>query len=381
MPSTLRRVLLGFAAVLGLSLTSCFEPPIREELLLRFLPNGAVVATSTVRINDPAEGNLAVKRRIADARRALLEESDPWSARFAASDPAAERFTWEKRLGDLRSASRSAVIAEPRGLEAFFGDTSLGVRYAVDPETGTAELSIVPGASARASRKQRQDTEKTLEAWTAAVSGHLQAAGALYAFLEDHPERARPCFAALFSDESAEEGGEARKALTAEEARLVERASQAMEPVLEVLNVPKDGAYSPDEVSHLVYDPFPARLTLKLPGAPLASEGFQPGPEGSLTVAGLGLWDSLHALEGRWIAPDPVLFYVEALRKDKPEVDLDAFLRRTRRTATAHLIPSADEVKAAIEERLKPASLYRVSWKIQPNDEEEFQWSEEEKAP
>jgi hypothetical protein len=378
---TPRRVFLGCAALIGLSLTSCFESPIREELLLRFLPNGAVVATSTVRLNDAAEGNPAVKRRIAEVRRSLLEGSDPWSARFAAAEPAAERFTWEKRLGDLRSASRSAVIAEPQGLEAFFGDTSLGVRYAVDEEAGTAELSIVPGASARATRKQRQDTDRTLEAWTAAVSGHLQASGALYTYLEDHPGRARPCFAALFSDASEEEGIQARKALTADEVRLVDRASQAMEPVLEVLNVPEDGAYSPDEVSHLVYDPFPAGITLKLPRKPLGVEGFQPGPDGSLKVAGLGLWDALHSLEGRWIAPDPVLFYVEALRKTEPAIDLDAFLRRSRRAVPAHRIPSADEVRATIEERLKPAPIYRVSWKIQADDEQEFQWADEEKAP
>jgi hypothetical protein len=47
-----------------------------------------------------------------------------------------------------------------------------------------------------------------------------------------------------------------------------------MGQVLEILAVPRGAAYSPDEVSHLVYDPFPARLSVKLPGAPMDLEGF-----------------------------------------------------------------------------------------------------------
>src|SRR4051794_20366462 len=92
---------------------SCFESPVREELHLRFLPNGAVVATSTVRVADAGNANPLLARRLAETRRAILDGSDAWSSRFAASDPAAERFSWEKRLGEIRSASRSAVIAEP----------------------------------------------------------------------------------------------------------------------------------------------------------------------------------------------------------------------------------------------------------------------------
>lgn len=373
---------LAVGVLVSLALASCFEPPVREDLLLRFLPNGAVVATSTVRISDPEGGNPALARRIAETRRALLEESDPWSARFAAAGAAAERFTWEKQLGDLRSVSRSAAIAEPRGLEAFFHDTALAVSYSVDEERGTAELSIAPGPSTRATRRQRQDTERTLAAWTDAVAEYLRSAGELYSFLEDHPGRARPCFGALFSERLAEKDAKSLEPLSPEEERRVERVSAAMERVLEVLAVPDGGAYSPDEVSHLVYDPFPARLVLKLPGAPLAVEGFLPGKDGSLTVSNPGLWEALRSLEGRWLAPDPVLFYYETLAQGGgDDFDLDAFLRMPRRTGPPHLFPSAKEVQTAVEEQLKPVPLYRVSWKIQPEDDQEFKWDEAEKAP
>jgi hypothetical protein len=43
----MRPARLVLAGIVLLFLSSCFDPPVREELRLRFLPNGAVVATST----------------------------------------------------------------------------------------------------------------------------------------------------------------------------------------------------------------------------------------------------------------------------------------------------------------------------------------------
>jgi hypothetical protein len=365
----------ALSALFCLALASCFESPVREELRLRFLPNGAVVATSTVRITDSEAGNPALARRLAETRRELVEGTDSWGARFGAAAPSAERFSWEKRLGALSSASRSALIAEPEGLEAFFRDTSLAVTYTVDAERGAAELSIVPGTSARATRRQREEMKKTLDAWTADVAEYLQAGQDLYTYLDDRPDRARPCFGALFAERLNEKEAAALSPLTSEEKRKLDRLDGAMERLLAVLTVPEGAAYSPDEVSHLIYDPFPARLTLKLPGAPLGVEGFLPGADGTLTVASLGLWDALRRLEGRWLAPDPVLFYVESAQAEGADVDLDAFLAKPRQS---HPAPSAHEVRMAIEARLRPAPLYRAAWKIRPEDETPFRWEEGE---
>lgn len=377
---TARRRRLALAVLLCLGLASCFEPPVREDLHLRFLANGAVVATSTVRISaDQDTRNPALSRRLAETRRAILDGSDAWGARFALANPAAERFWWEKRLGDLAAASRSAAIAEPKGLEALFGDTSVAVTYRIDKDQGLAELILVPGPATRATRRQRQEMERTLEAWAAAIAEYLEAAGDLYAHLERQPDRARNCFGLLFSDLLEDRERKSFEEPAEEEAAMLERLDEAMRRVTDVLLVPQRAEYSPDEVSHLVYDPFPARLTVKLPGAPVEVEGFQPGEDGALVVAGLGLWEALRSLEGRWLAPDPVLFYVDNSRRGKQAtIDLDAFLQKPRQALSA---PSAEEVRQAVEELLRPAPLYRASWRVQPDDDSEFRWSEGEGSP
>jgi len=357
--------------------TSCFDAPVRESLRLRFLPGGSAVVTSSVEIDPSAgAGNAALERRLAAARRDLLEGTDPWGARFAALAPAAERYSWEKLGGELRTVSRSALVTEPGGLTPFFADSSLRVLYEVRKEEGTAELSIAPGLSARATRKQRQEMQKLLERWSGEIAGYLAATGKLYAYAEAHPDRARVCFSALFNELLPE--GE-RKGLgepTKEEKDLLEDVGDAMQKVWDVLLVPTGEEYSPDEISHLVYDPFPARLTVTLPGPPLAVEGFEKGPDGKLSVPGLGLWNALRSLEGRWLSPDPVMLYVERRGQSDHPLDLGAFLRQPRRAEEAHLLPSAEEVQKEIEFHLPPAPLYRLSWKVQTEKDEDFHWEE-----
>ncbi|HEX7184114.1 MAG TPA: hypothetical protein VF756_19950 [Thermoanaerobaculia bacterium] len=362
---------------IALLLSSCFEPPIDESLRLRFLPNGVVVLTSTVEFAGlERQSNPALERRLAQTRQAVLEGWDPWSQRFAAIDPAAERFSWEKRLGELHKGTRSAAITEPRDLAGFFRDTSIQVSYEI--REGTAELVITPGTPTRATRKQRKEMERTVEDWTGRVAEYLAASEDLYRYLEDRPDRARPCFGVLFGELLSETDKETLEELFDPERKRVDRLSEAMAEVWDVLLVPKGTDHSLDEVSHLVYDPFPAPLTVRLPGAPLeAPEGFAVDEKAqTLTAAGPGLWQALRSLEGRWISPDPLLLYVtRGGQSQKEPMDLDEFLALPRRAARPS---SSTEVRRAIEERLKPAPLYRVTFAVQPEEEgetsEPFDW-------
>ncbi len=157
-----------------------------------------MLLTSTVEITArETEKNPALERRIAQTRQAVLEGWDPWSQRFATMEPAAERFSWEKRLGELHKGTRSALV-EPESLRRFFNDTSLNVTYEIRGDI--AELVLTPGSPSRASRRQRQDMQRTLDEWTGRVSDYLAAGEDLYRYLDDRPDRARECFGALFKD-------------------------------------------------------------------------------------------------------------------------------------------------------------------------------------
>lgn len=361
-----RRGLAVFSLALAcLASASCFEPPVRENLTLRFLANGYAVVSSRVIVggDKAAEGN-AVRRRLAEVRASLLAGSDPWSQRFTTLSAAAERSSWEKRLGDLSEATHSALVTEEGELARFFGDTSLRVSYAVRPEAGVAELTIVPGPSARATRKQQKDLEVALASWSEDLADYFADSGRLYAYLDAHPDRGQDLLGTLFKDVLPE--GEKIGELSAEEKRLVEAVDERMSKVLEVLGVPEGEAYSLDEISHLVFDPFPAKLTVKLPAAAREVEGFERHGSDTLTVDGLGFWDALLALEGRWLSPDLLSSYVEHRAEGAQKIDLAAFVAQPRRAAAA---PNASEVRAALVGQLTPAPVYRAVWTVHPDED------------
>jgi hypothetical protein len=369
------------AGLLGLA--ACFDPPVRESVRLKFLPDGLAIVTSAVELDPLAQGekNPALDRRLSDLRHDLLEGLDPWAQRFEVAEPAAERFSWEKHLGLLSGARRSAVLDEPGKLRSVFADTALAVTYEVR-EDGTAELTIVPGAPSQATRKQRKDLERVLDDWSVDVAEYLAATADLYDWLEDNPTRAEACMQALFGDvlkeASAQPEGEEETKLSAEEQKRVDRVQEAMTEVLDVLLIPKGQDRSIDELSHLVYDPFPAPLSIQLPGDPLEVEGFEPsGSEDRVwSVDTPGLWVALRSLEERWVAPDPVMVYVEHKGPNAEGLDLSALLDAPRKVNRP--LPNSLEVRKAIEERLKPAAaVYRAAWKTEPrSDDDKFSWED-----
>ena len=361
--------------ILALFLASCFEPPVDETVALRFLPDGGVVVTTKVELSGGDSASTpALNRRLAEVRRALLEGSDPWSRRFSEIHPPLEKSSWEKQLGEIQKQTHSAALAEARDLGAFFGDTSLAVSYEI--KEGVAELVIAPGAPSRANRRQRDLTKKTLDTWSEAVAQYFSAGEALYRYLDEHPERSKACLGALYADQLADTDKARLPVPTQKEKERIEHLQAAMHEVWSVLDVPEGEDHTPDELSHLVYDPFPGRLTVRLPNPPLAPpEGFTSAADGTLTAAGPGLWQALRSLEGRWLAPDPILIYIDHQRRtvdtaDDP-LDLAALLRQPRHAEPA---PDATEVRLAIEERLLPAPLYRVAWRVDPKMETPFRW-------
>lgn len=336
-------------ALLLLLLTGCgLRAPIRNTIAIE--PDERVRnATITVVTEFSTEpGSRAVSERLRAARLAMLDGRDEWSPRFGSVTAFSERIAFDKERGVLKSAQRTAVI-DVDDLQRFFTDT--GITVQLTRGEGWTELAFFPGTASRATRLQRDRVAASLKTWTADAQRYLQAMAHLYSYLDREPHRAESAFAAIFSDEEQ---------LAEEEESLVGEVKRAMDAILEHMKLDESEATTLDEEFDLVYNPFPGEIIVKLPRQVIAVEGFTRRDGDSVAIRRSGILDAAAALEGRWLAPDPLamLMHADEAQKELPP-DAAALAKMPRkRTAT----PSRSEIEDAFVEQLRPAATYRVRW-------------------
>lgn len=343
-------------AFLPLLLLACFEPPIAEKVHIRFLPGDGAVVGVTVRLASPKslQGDGKAEERVEEFRKDLLEERDPWTRRLGSLEPEMERIVWDREEGTLVRVTRKAAFEKQERIARFFGDTL--IRAQLVQKDDESELILVPSSGGRATRAQRDLLEAKRAAWTSALSRYFASVGDLYDFLRDHPREERACFQVIFDEGKLE--GEGAHAAEEPGRRLAEAARKSIDEVLELFSIPPEGVYSLEELSRLVHDPFPAALSVQVPGPILEIKGFQPAGAGVVAVPEIGLWEALVRLEGRWVSPDPLRVVQASLASDKSP-DLEAFLQKPRSTA-GH--PSPAEIERALAEHLSPSPEYRIRW-------------------
>jgi hypothetical protein len=349
---------------IALLLAGCLEPPVSESLDVKLLRGGASVVSIGVALRNASDYDKSprVQQRLESDARELEEGSDPWSARLRAVEPERQRDVVDRQEGHLRRVVRTALFPEPADLRAFLLDTGIGVVYGEGE--GWAELTLTPGRSARATAAQRQHLNVELSEFCRNVATYASATKALYAHLDAHPDRAPACMGELFSVKAKD------VKLTDEESALVTRVNDAISAVCVVLEPAPGEPYTIDEISQLVYDPFPARMRVTVPGEIVEREGFPGELESELRIPVYSIWSAFERLEGRWFSPDPALAtWRHDISKSEAPFDIDAFLAIPRRASVA---PTDDEVRAAIENQLKPAPVYRV--RFTPAEKDEARW-------
>jgi hypothetical protein len=355
----LRRI-RALAVLLPAALTlSCFEQPITESIAIRFLPRDLAMVRVTVRLADPKQfkENPAARDRIEAARRAIVELRDPWSDRIASLAPEEERITWDRSHGEVARFDHRALITETDRLHSFFKDTL--VQAGVTRWEDAMEFVLTPWPGSRAGRLDQDRFGRAMDDWATVAVNYLRAGRSLYDYLDANPERARACFASLFKDLLSQDVRSDAGELTDRDEEVVDPFSDAMAALLEVFSVPSGEAYSVEELSALVHDPFPAPLTVQVPGPVLEVEGFEAGDGDVLRVPTMSLWSAFTRLQTRWITPDPAIVLYQHLGHGKQPLDLDAFLAQPR-SATPPVGPS--EVVRALAEEMRTAPVYRVRW-------------------
>lgn len=283
------------------------------------------------------------RARVERLRDELLAGRDEWALRFANAAPERDRVVFDRTGGELSEVQHSATI-DADDLQKFFYD--LPITTKVTRGDGWVELAIYPGTSNRATRQDREDFEKRMNAGAAAARRYIDGMRILYEYLDEHPQRAHDVFDALFRDEKDPRPIVATK----HEMELLTVVRQAMGDLIDVdwgSNVSREA----DEISN----PFPAEIVVRTPTEPTLVEGFRRDEHG-LTIQPKTLFEALAALEGRWISPDPIAIAVRS--PELKEEEVIALLENAKRHAEP--VVGLTEVLAGLTEQLKPADRYRV---------------------
>lgn len=311
---------------------------------------------------DHFSGNDSARKRIAQTQDSILSGTDPWTRRFEELDWTKERYSWEKEDGELVRLFRSGTLEDPEDLRDFFKDTMIDVEYTEEEEF--AELAIYPLGAVGTNKQQHKHLMEMQESWIESYTDAIEAAIELYAYLEDYPDRAEACFGEFYDDLIDPERQELIDATEEEEEELLQRFNEALDGVLEILSFESGSAYSPNELSRLEYDAFPAPLTIQFPGKILEVEGFEVENRHQVVYTGTSLWEAFRNLDGKWYSPDPVLpampWFFEK-KGDEDFFDIDAFLDQPRWRTT---VPSEQEVRHEVESALTPVEVYRVRWGV-----------------
>ena len=329
-----------------LLLAGCARVPVTEELTIEpdQVADTIVVTASTKFLLHPSSDRL--RARVESARAAAMLGSDPWSIRFSRlSTPQEERVTYQKSRGALEQVIRSARIPSD-DLQQLLSDTNITV--SVLQAEDWREIAFYPGSGGRATREQQREFDATLATWSKSVARYFTAVHHLYAYLRQAPGRDRFVFAALVAEKLDE------APVTEEEAPLIEAVIDAMETIAAQMDEHEGRAATLAEEADLMFNPFPARVVVNVPGEVIAAEGFHvKGTE--LVIEPIDLFAAIAALEGRWIAPDPL---AALLRDERPTPEQLAEAPRT-----SEAVVSSTEIADAIREQLARPRAYSVRWR------------------
>ena len=335
----------ALAALALLAAVACTKPPVQDEVTIQFWQdNDNVTVTAETRFELDAK-TAAARKRVDAARDAAQSGTDLWSARFGRLTPESERVTMQRRRGALESVTRSMTIPA-EDLPRVFSDAAFTVYVKRGGAAG--ELAFYPGTSMRATREQKRRFEEELEAYGEEVAQYFRAVRRVYRYLDAHPGRAKYVFAALVAEKDE------LAPVTEDEEPLVTAVVEAMSRIAERMDSQTGYAETFAELADLIYNPFPARMVVRVPNTAYSSEGFTKA-EKDLVIEPVDLLKAVGNLEGRWISPDPL---AALLREEIPTPEQLAEMERK-----AEPITSASEVTAALREQLARPRAYWVRWR------------------
>jgi hypothetical protein len=323
----MRRQLLAPALLLML-FAACARPPVTDDVTVQFYEDRPeVLITAETRFDVSSRSP-----RVETARNAAITGNDPWSVRFGRLVPELHQVTFERHHGTLARVVHTVRIPADE-LQRVFSDATVTVL--LTRGDGYSELILLPGTSSRATREQQRHFEEQMASWSRDVAGYFTAIDHLYDYLDDQPHRAETVFDALVGGKDVE--------VLEDEEPFVQAVLDAMERIAARMDAGEAGAATFAEEADLIYNPFPARMTIKVP------------TEKDLVIEQVDLFAAIAALEGKWIAPDPLA----ALLKEQ-EPSPRELAGQPRKSAS---VVDAGEIASAVREQLARPKSYSIRWR------------------
>jgi hypothetical protein len=340
-----------YFALLALAMSACaLRAPVHYSVNIDLDRDKERVRVTSVTELERSWGDEAIRKRLDPLREALAAERDDWSVRFQQINPESERVTVERQHGELVRVEHSGVMERDQ-LARFFGDLPMTVT--IVKGDGWTELAIYPGSSPRASRLQRDVVDHVLDTWSHDLADYFNRMSRLYEWLDAHPQMAEHVFTLLFEDEDKVH------AVDEEENALLVGARNAMGQVTARLQRKEGESVPVDELFDLVYNPFPADITIRTPRAIVGSEHFEKRADDVVFIRHAGLLDAARTLEGKWLSPDPLAILLRS-EEEKFEMPPAAELAAMKRKWSQRV--AASELQTALVNAVKPAESYRVRW-------------------
>jgi hypothetical protein len=320
-----KRIALVVASVVALLLAAACEPRVpADELTIELSrDDDNAIVTAQASLDSEAE------------RDAALSGSDPWAVRFARLDAEDERTTFEKSRGTVQRVTHSMRIPR-RDLQQVFADTNVTV--ALHELEGLTELRFYPGTSTRASRRQQEHFNSALEWWSAAAARYFDALHRLYSYMDANPDRVKALWAAVLGAQDP-----AGSVLFEEEQPYVDQLVRSMDELLARMDEDEAQAITLAEEADLIFNPFPARITVKVPN------------DEKLIIEPVHLLDVVKSLEGRWATPDPLAMLVR-----EEEVTPEGLTVLERKST---LGVRANDIAEELRVRLKEPRADAIRWR------------------
>jgi len=270
------------------------------------------------------------------AREAAIAGVDPWAVRLARVNADFERTTFEKTRGTLDRVVHSIRIPR-RDLQQVFSDTSITVHLTT--ADSVSELTFYPGTSVRASREQQEHFNAALASWSAAAARYYDAVHRLYSYMDANPDRVLALYEAILAPPDV-----ILPALFEEEQPYLDQLLRTMDELAARMDEEERNAVLYAEEADLLFNPFPAKVTVNVPG------DVKP-----LVIQPLDLYEKLKTLEGRWISPDPLIAFL------RDETVTAADLARMPRRSTLNV--RAGDVETAVKEQFSRPDTYSIRWR------------------